>query len=492
VLLLSLHTHHSGSSTGSTGDQHIPAAVRKLETKLAVLRRPQTAKDRSLGALIARTTRPGSLVARDLSRVIPSLTRYTQTLPDGREVFLVVYGGIPGPSGRIRRTPRIAIIGLVLVQPADKRTGGGPVSGGSGGATPGSLYFEARHGPSGCDVDTLHNIVPDGIARIRWQFPGEDQSGKAPEAPLTVDVPVRQNVAIATVNGLGSCPTPSVVTLYNASGQIISQIGGSHTAAHNPSVSAADVAIPITVHALPGDGPFCGNDQGGFFYVCKPGEIPLEGTTPMIVLRVSFTARVAVHSVSSGYFVQVKNPGNCGGGGGSRSHNVAQGDRVMLQQELQTRCKGTFHGTVEYDPNIGPGGIARLIGARRGQGAVTVGTFTYKLTSLPGPTSTTRNGILGGTLAVCCNAQGSKREPGTIVIHGADNTQRYLYPGPSGQFSVSLPPGHYRVVGGIPKLGWKLGRCQPVPATGTSNRPSPTVAVSSARTTTISVLCQGQ
>jgi hypothetical protein len=227
VLLISLHTHHSAPSRRSAGAEQIPSAVRKLETKLAVLRRPQTAEDRSLGALIARITGRGSLVARDFSRVIPSLTRYTQTLPDGREVFLVVYRGIPGRGGGIKGTPGLAIIGLVIVQPDGTRTDGvPPVSGGSGGATPGSLYFLARHGPNGCSGNTLHNIVPDGIARIRWEFPSEDQSGNGSNAPLIVNVPVRENVAIATINGLASCAKPTVVTLYNTSGQIISKIGG--------------------------------------------------------------------------------------------------------------------------------------------------------------------------------------------------------------------------------------------------------------------------
>jgi hypothetical protein len=227
VLLISLHTHHSAPSRRSVGAERILPGVRKLETKLAVLRRPQTAKDRSLGALIARITGRGSLVARDLSGVIPSLTRFTQTLPDGREVFLVVYRGILGPGGRISQTPPgLAIIGLVIVQPNAERTDGGPVSGGAGGATPGSLYFLARHGPNGCDGTTLHNIVPDGIARIRWQFPSEDENGNVYKAPLTVNVSVRQNVAIATINGRAPCDRPTGVTLYNARGQIISKIGG--------------------------------------------------------------------------------------------------------------------------------------------------------------------------------------------------------------------------------------------------------------------------
>jgi hypothetical protein len=495
VLLISLRSHHPTAPSQPAGSQQIPAAVRKLETKLAVLRRPQTAKDRSLEALITHGTGRHSLVASDLSHVIPSLTRYTQTLPDGREVFLVVYGSIPGPGDRLRRPPPgLAIIGLEIVQPSGGRTGqGGPVGGGGGGATPGSLYFEARHGPNGCDGDTLHNIVPDGIARIRWEFPGEDRSGSNSTTPLIVNVPVRQNVAIATIPGLVSCAQPTSVTLYSPSGAVISQIGGTHVPAPNPSVSAAQVAAPISVHALPGDGPFCGNDQGGFFYVCRPGEIPLEGTSPLIMLQVSFTARVAVRNPRSGYFVSVKNPGSCGGSGGGLGHDVAAFTRVAVQEELQTRCKGTFHGVVEYVANIGPGGVGPFLARRGGaEGAWTVGTFTYKLNALPGPTITTPNGTLRGTLAVCCTAKGRTGESGTVVVQGADKSRRFVYSGPTGGFSVALPPGRYRVVGGIPKLGWKIGRCRPVLTTGTSSRALPTVIVSSNRTTTISVVCQGQ
>ncbi|HEY5431248.1 MAG TPA: hypothetical protein VIK04_19180 [Solirubrobacteraceae bacterium] len=263
-----------------------------------------------------------------------------------------------------------------------------------------------------------------------------------------------------------------------------------YVAPPHPKVTQADVASPITVRALPGDGPFCGNDQGGLWYVCKPGEIPLEGTSPTIVLRVSFTARVAVRNAFSGYFVHVQNPGNCGGSGGTVNQNVSEDARITVQQDLQTRCKGTFHGAVEYIPNIGPAGRGRAVAGLAEQGALTVGTFTYQLRNLR-PTTSTQEGVLDGSVAPCCTATGSTPEPGTIVVYGANGTQRYVYPGASGHFSVSLPPGHYRVVGGIPKLGWRVGRCLPVPADVKSNSPSPTVAVNSNHTTTISVVCKG-
>ncbi len=230
VLLIALRAHSSTARPRLGTSEQIPAPVRRLETVLAVLRRPQTAKDRSLPALIHRALRidgrsPGTRLAA-LYGAIPSLERYTQTLPDGREVFLVVYRNLGGPDGAPRRPlPGIATIGLTIVQPDGKSTNDPQVTAGGGGATPGSLYFLARHGPNGCAGAALHNIVPDRVARIRWQFPRQDQYGYVYKTPLTVNVQVRQNVAIATVKGRAACDKPTVVTLYDARGQIISKIG---------------------------------------------------------------------------------------------------------------------------------------------------------------------------------------------------------------------------------------------------------------------------
>ena len=256
-----------------------------------------------------------------------------------------------------------------------------------------------------------------------------------------------------------------------------------------PTVTARQVASPITVRALPGAGPFCGNDQGRLWYVCGPGEIPLEGTTGIVVLNVSFTARVA--SGLGGYTVQVEYPHNCGGSGGGIKPNIRQGQRVTLQPTLQPRCFGTFHGTVSYVPNTGPG--PQFVGGPSGEpGAISVGTFTYRLNALPRPTSSTPNGTLNGDLSVCCRAPGQTREAGTIVVHGTRGTQRYAYTDQSGHFTVSLPPGSYRVVGGIPQHGWKIGRCQPSSTSGKTKPPRSLTEVTSNHTTTIAVICQRQ
>ena len=92
----------AGTSTGATRvSRHTTTGtsntVNSIETfaasQFAMFARPQTAKDRSLPAVARRAIRLGGLgpgFQDVLNGVIPSLTRYTQTLPDGREVFVTV------------------------------------------------------------------------------------------------------------------------------------------------------------------------------------------------------------------------------------------------------------------------------------------------------------------------------------------------------------------------------------------------------------------
>jgi hypothetical protein len=264
-----------------------------------------------------------------------------------------------------------------------------------------------------------------------------------------------------------------------------------YVAPPHPKVTQADLATPITVRALPGDGPFCGNDRGGAWYVCGPDEIPLEGTTGLLVLNISFTARVAVSNSFSSYTVYVQDPHNCGGSGGPLERDIRKGERVSIQETVETRCLGTFDVAVAYIPDTGPSGARHLF--PRAPGAITVGTFNYRVQTVPPPTTTTPDGTIEGAVSVCCNAHGNMHESGgTIVVHGANGTQRYAYSGHAGRFSVSLPPGHYRVVGGIPRLGWKVGLCHSFPATRRYSKPLPTVTVTSSQTTAISIICQGQ
>jgi hypothetical protein len=101
-----------------------------------------------------------------------------------------------------------------------------------------------------------------------------------------------------------------------------------------------------------------------------------------------------------------------------------------------------------------------------------------------------RVGTLKGVLSVCCSAAGSTPEAGVVVVSRIGGGSRSLAVGRSGRFSLSLRAGRYRVVGGIPRLDWAVGRCLSVP--NSSTRPSSSVSLRFHRTTQVDVVCQGQ
>ena len=69
------------------------------------------------------------------------------------------------------------------------------------------------------------SIVPDGITGVRWVFARQDQLGFVYRKPITVDVPVRNNVAIATVAARAPCVSPALVQWYSADGHIVKSTG---------------------------------------------------------------------------------------------------------------------------------------------------------------------------------------------------------------------------------------------------------------------------
>jgi hypothetical protein len=86
-------------------------------------------------------------------------------------------------------------------------------------------YLEARSGRQGCAFDTYWGIVPNQVARVRWQFGRQDPLGYVFKAPLTVDMTARGNVAAIAIPDRASCDRPTVVTLYGHHGQLLSQTG---------------------------------------------------------------------------------------------------------------------------------------------------------------------------------------------------------------------------------------------------------------------------
>lgn len=141
----------------------------------------------------------------------------------------------------------------------------------------------------------------------------------------------------------------------------------------------------------------------------------------------------------------------------------------------------------------GPRGTFRFLASAGDQRASTLVTppFCNSMRKGPGgiepfPPRARSAGRLSGTLDVCCNAHGSMPEPGVVVIRGRSGAAQHIKVPRSGRFSVSEPPGRYLVVGGLPSLGWRLGRCV-LPG------PAPSAAfVYAGQTTQVEVTCQGQ
>lgn len=232
---LVLVNHAAPKPRATTTSAHRPTLDQSLErlaaSQFAVFRRPQTAKDRSLAAAVRSASRLGGLgpgFDSVLTGVIPSLTRYTQTLSDGREVFLTV----EDPASRLPRRAlqelerdKVLIIGEFIVRPDGKWTDGQPVLNPAGGESAGDAYLIDRSGRQGCALDTYWIVAPDQVARIRWQFGRQDSLGYVYKTPLTVNLIVHGNVAVTTIPQRAGCDNPTTVTLYGNDGQVLSHTG---------------------------------------------------------------------------------------------------------------------------------------------------------------------------------------------------------------------------------------------------------------------------
>lgn len=186
-----------GRSTGG--------GVAALEAKLAVLRRPQTAADRTYSRYIRAS---GSVIAK-----LARLATTVDTAGGRARVYLLV-----------RQRSRFA--GLIAVDPD------GQVAGETGPVTAATLEPNAV-GASGLIVRGIGiernrgvsvGIVPDGVTRVKWTFTGADYGVLHPR-PVTVYPEVRGNVAVAPIRP-DQGPLASAVW-YGAGGRMVGSAGAS-------------------------------------------------------------------------------------------------------------------------------------------------------------------------------------------------------------------------------------------------------------------------
>ncbi len=170
---------HRSPSAGSV----VPGTARSLVSELAIFRRPQTAADRSQRHYLAGP-RPFS----QLRRMVVGA--------GGVKLFLdIIPRATPGSSQ-----------GDVLAQYVE-------FPGGGGGGGQGDVTAQTLHRPSspqsitdlrnlrrfpGIQTRFYYEVVPDGVARVRWSFGRRDSNYNSPlyyPRSLTVTVAVHDNVA---------------------------------------------------------------------------------------------------------------------------------------------------------------------------------------------------------------------------------------------------------------------------------------------------------
>ena len=259
VIGLSGGTRTVAVSTARPGS----SSVRALEDRLAVLRRSQTAADRTYPASLR--TRPHTQVLR----FVPGLARLAAVVDTPLvarvRVFVIVrvventtVPGICGagsgrtcpgrPAGRKPEPVRVlglpggrgtALVSLIAVAgrglPVSRgpyRAAAGPASLHSGelmtemqpaskldqpGAVASGLIVAAGYGADP-DVGVNMSLVPDGVTRVEWVFSGA-AFGVPAHQPSPLIVPVHDNVAVAPVN-----PTEGPIVRavwYGSSGKVI-------------------------------------------------------------------------------------------------------------------------------------------------------------------------------------------------------------------------------------------------------------------------------
>jgi hypothetical protein len=114
--------------------------------------------------------------------------------------------------------------------------------------------------------------------------------------------------------------------------------------------------------------------------------------------------------------------------------------------------------------------------------------------SCTGCTAIPEHGALGritGSLGVCCNAHGRMPQAGIVVVRRIGGGARVIGVNRTGRFSLALPAGRYEALGGIPRLGWRLGRCR-LERPSSSAPPASPIEIRPNRTTRASIICQGR
>jgi hypothetical protein len=179
----------------------------QLVGELGVLREPQTPAARALNH--SPNLGPHRLT------INPALTRVVRLVRGIRVLLYVATGGQHGELGGLG------------VNELRGQNGFGECC-----TTPAALQHPGTPGPlAGSSAPHPHQVyvevVPDGVARVRWTFPKDPSVGRTPHADigpfahsLTTTVVVRENIAAAVLPDRWAAQT---VVWYDASGRVIAR-----------------------------------------------------------------------------------------------------------------------------------------------------------------------------------------------------------------------------------------------------------------------------
>lgn len=244
--VVALGGHRSAPAPRPTPSAASAASLRQLVDILGVLRRPQTAADRSPSLLsqFARGLRLALVGTPDAA-----LMRYAMTTPWGERLYVVPMNP---PSARqiesfARRVPgaRAQLVQMARRRPetlmvlnSDGSAGGAgdaaTIEQGQGIGTEGA----GRSFAGGSTATRITVVVPDGVAKVTFVFPRQPEPGQ-PGAPiythsLSVVAPVHDNVVAVQVDReVMAAAFPMI--WYGPRGQVVKRIG---------DLGAANVVTP--------------------------------------------------------------------------------------------------------------------------------------------------------------------------------------------------------------------------------------------------------
>ncbi|HEY1520374.1 MAG TPA: hypothetical protein VGL78_18880 [Solirubrobacteraceae bacterium] len=362
----------------------------QLRANFAVLRRAQTAADRSWHPHLPVN-----------AGVLPQLTRLAAVLPGPQRIFLSVerFRNAPGgepPAGSYS-------LDIDIVSPGrDTSANFGPNVNYTVFplASPG-LQTGSRTAP------IWASIIPDGVVRVRWTFacPPGDAAHCSSRQPITITKPVRNNVAAATVPGTaegcgpapGACAAPATVTWYGTGGQVVAAFSRSNKQnltrppfiKHNPTAplpstlpavrSAHEQHVRVQVaHA----GRYCTTPQGEALMRCSKrvqNLIRLGGRSQQWLVIFTFSApKPTTANGRSYYYYTVEAQPGCPNQSqfGADRGQVRKRQQVLLWAAFDKLCPGSGHGAISLITLPPAGG--RGAGFTPGQGrALQIANFNF-------------------------------------------------------------------------------------------------------------------